>query len=379
MNPRFLTGMGVTAAAAAAALCWYLLSREPDSAPRSAGKGQAPAAIVTGHGAYATPSPVEPTPETDAPQPGPQWLDSRGRDAAGLIAAWDMARGDALLLEAAKRFPGDPLVCSAMIQHAGGNAREAMPWIERLIAAEPDNPEGLYHKAWALMAGNDRAGAIEALRQAGTLPGPRNTHLPERMLAVREAASAGAATRGDAARQALAVARQRRAFDPTSHAPQFELLPRSPYALDRLSKALTQELAAAKAVGNEARRMEIIGIGISTAEQHSSVEGVSLWNEIDARSLALDMLVGLPDDTVVGGRGRTAGSIRAEEQALNQERRLLLTQMAPVRTLIREASDAVVWNYVQQFALYSESKAQEWLLNQNGQTPGTEPAAGDAE
>ncbi len=377
MNPRFLTGMGVTAAAAAAVLCWYLLSREPDPAPRSAGKGQAPAAIVTGHGAYATPSPVEPTPETDAPQPGPQWLDSRGRDAAGLIAAWDMARGDALLLEAAKRFPGDPLVCSAMIQHAGGNAREAMPWIERLIAAEPDNPEGLYHKAWALMAGNDRAGAIEALRQAGTLPGPRNTHLPERMLAVREAASAGAATRGDAARQALAVARQRRSSDPGSHSPLFESSTSAPGGIPA---ALTQELAAAKAVGNEARRMEIIGIGISTAEQHSSGGAVSLWEELNARSLAFNFVVGLPDDTEVGGQGRTAGSIRAEEHTLSSDLRLLLNQMVAVRTLIREASDDVIWNYVELFARHGEVAAQKWLLEQNGQTQGTDAAAaGDAE
>ncbi len=370
MNPRFLTGMGVTAAAAAAVLCWYLLSREPDSAPRRAGKGLAPAARVAGN--RAAPAPVEPTPGTAAPQPGPQWLDSRGRDAAGLIAAWDMARDDALLLEAAKKFPGDPLVCSAMIQHAGTNFREAMPWIERLIAAEPDNPEGLYHKAWALIAGNDRAGAIEALRQAGTLPGPRNTHLPDRMLAVRDAATAGAATRGDAARQALAVLGQRRSSDPGSYSPLFES---APEARGGIPAALTQELAAAKSAGNEARRMEIIGIGISTAEQHSSGGAVSQWEELNARSLAFTLLVGLPDDTVVGDRGRTAGSIRAEVQGLNQERRLLLTQSAAVRTLIREARDDVIWNYVELFARHGEVAAQKWLLEQNEQTQGTEAAA----
>ena len=44
---------------------------------------------------------------------------------------WDLTRDEALLKEAAEKFPNDPLVCLAMA--GGGPSRNALPWIERLV------------------------------------------------------------------------------------------------------------------------------------------------------------------------------------------------------------------------------------------------------
>ena len=68
------------------------------------------------------------------------WLASRGRDAAGLVGAWDITGDEALLMEAAERFPGDPRVCVAMIWKLLGNGEDAAEWVDRLVSAEPQNP-----------------------------------------------------------------------------------------------------------------------------------------------------------------------------------------------------------------------------------------------
>ena len=294
-----LRWLGFTAAAAAAVLCWHLLTGEPDVPARPAGKAPARAAQVTGKGVPSLPAepqrkPVTPEVKFPAAGPRPAWLDLQGRDAAGLITAWDMSHDEKLLMEAAKRFPGDPRVCSAMIEHSGDNPQKALPWIERLIAGEPDNPQGLYHKARALLAGKDRAGAIAVLRQAAAMPGPRDTHLPGRMLALRDAAIAGAATRGDAARQALTFMQRHSSA--------------SSYSLSGPSNAIGEELENARVSGREDRLMEITGIGLATAEKFSSGGGLFLWDAIEARKLAHSMLMALPDDTEIGG-GRTYGRL----------------------------------------------------------------------
>lgn len=185
MKPNTLRWMGVSAAVAAAVVCWYLLSTEPDSASRTAGKGLARATHMSGNPSAS--KPAGPLPKFGTPEfkrtlfeRGQKWLDSRGRDAAGLLAVWNLTGDKAFLDEAADKFPNDPRVCMEMIQR-GGSRKGLLPWIERLIAAQPLNPEGLYQKARILQLGGDRAGAIAALRQAAVMSGRREDHLVERI------------------------------------------------------------------------------------------------------------------------------------------------------------------------------------------------------
>ena len=145
MKPNTLRWLGVSAAVAAAVQCWYLLSMEAGSARRTAGNGLIPVTRVTGKKS-ATP-PAEPWPKFGtsefnrrALERGRKWLDSRGRDAGSLVGMWDLTGDESLLMEAAERFPDDPRVCMSMIQRAAKDPKQAMPWIERLIAREPVNP-----------------------------------------------------------------------------------------------------------------------------------------------------------------------------------------------------------------------------------------------
>lgn len=227
MKTDTLRWLGVSAAAAVGAWCWYLLRMDADSVPRVA-KSLPTAPRMFGN--PPAPKPSEQPPEVGTPEfkrialeRGQKWLASRGRDAASLIAMWDLTSDEGLLMEAAGKFPRDPRVCMVMIQRAGG-AHEALPWIERLIDAEPKNPQGRYLRAWALMTGNDRAGTIAALRKAGAMNGERDPHARDRMKTVREAAVAGGASPGDAARLAIAPSLQNRTRSPALNSAIYQLL-----------------------------------------------------------------------------------------------------------------------------------------------------------
>ena len=147
MKNRCLIPLAGITAAGAAWLCWFFFRQEPEAitshaAPRPTVQTQDP--LTSQPATPAGPWPEFGTPEfkTMALERGKRWLESRGRDSGSLIAAWDITGEEALLLEAAEKFPNDPRVCLSMIQHADNDPEAALPWIERLIAAEPDNPSG---------------------------------------------------------------------------------------------------------------------------------------------------------------------------------------------------------------------------------------------
>jgi hypothetical protein len=169
MNRDRFTIPTVCIAGAALLWCWYLLSREPEPVqPRAYSLPERttrwPATTPAATAAW----PARGTPELRARlrEPAARWLDARGRDAAGLLAIWDLCRDADLLYEAASRFPNDPRVCRAMVESCTGQPDRALFWIEKLIALEPGNPEGNYLKAWALFAKDDTDGALTALRAA---------------------------------------------------------------------------------------------------------------------------------------------------------------------------------------------------------------------
>lgn len=90
MKPPPLRWIAVTAAAVAAVLCWYLLTMEPDAVKRTAGKDRSRAVRVTGNGSAS--STAEPLPTFGTREfsralreRGMEWLNARGRDAAGLV------------------------------------------------------------------------------------------------------------------------------------------------------------------------------------------------------------------------------------------------------------------------------------------------------
>ncbi len=372
MNPRFLTGMGVTAAAAAAVLCWYLLSREPDSAPRTVGKGLAPAAGVTGHGAYTTPE--TPLPKFGSPdfdrvlrERGMAWLNARGRDATGLITIFDLTRDYMLLEEAEERFPESPRVVIAVAQLPEVTWNKEL--IEHLRAVDPQNPEWIYQKL-RLLSELDREAVLAVLRKAASLKGRCDYRLAERMQRLQETCLVLGVGPGDAVR--LTLARQ-------SNYSNLKAIVKA-----RLS--LVVELKTAQAAGSEEGVREIIDLALVTAEKFSAPLATDFGLEQSFADLKLDLLPGLPDDMMIGASEKPVGTVRAEAQ---ERIGIALRFMSLVREraelLLRTASDEVAMSYFNLYMRSGDIEAGQWLVEQNRveqskKAQGTEAAAGgDAE
>jgi hypothetical protein len=358
MKTNTLRWLAVSATTGAAVLCWNLFREE--GAPASRPLTRPFAATHRVLAKLSAPNPASLWPELATPEfkrtileRGQSWLASRGRDAAGLIAMWDLTGDYALLAEAAEKFPDDPRVCMAMIQQAAEEAQKAMPWIERLILAEPTNPEGLYLKVWILMTANDRAGAIAALRKAGGMSGQRNDYLRHRMQTVREAALASGSSPGDAARLAIA--------------PSLEKKTRS-QSLGSAVYATNLEIGEVKTAGSEDRLLEITGIGLATAEKFSSGGAVSILDTITARNHETRMLEGLPRDTEIGENGRSAVVLLGEANLRREYVGNALALYKAVPALLSVANDDAVIIYANCFQENGEYEAVAWLLQQPAQS-----------
>jgi tetratricopeptide (TPR) repeat protein len=334
--------------------CWYLLSMEPDSARRTAGRGTVPATRVTGKKSALPPA--EPWPKFGTSEfnrralgSGRNWLDSRGRDAGSLVGMWDLTGDESLLAEAAEKFPDDPRVCMAMIQRATRDPKQAMRWIERLIAADPDNSGGIYLKAWALENSGDHAGAIAALRKAnGILTGPGD-YRHERDSTLRLAAASCGIPERDVALIALQKCRE----DDLSR-----------LVFQSASRAVRQEMDAAKALGQEDVMVEMGRLGLDTADSLAFRAG-TLGNESAANGLERSVLSRLPEDTVVYGNGMPAGKLKALAMERCGE---IYRGRNEVKTeedaLLLAVTDAVVIEYSEHFLDRGEAASLAWLKEQ---------------
>jgi hypothetical protein len=248
-----------------------------------------------------------------------------------------------------------------MAQWHNDHTELAMPWIERLMAAEPANPEGLYQKVWALMDGRwvfvdgdlkfnptaDRAGALAALRQAATMSGHRNDHVAERMQTVCEAAIACGVGPGEAERLALDGLLQR---STTSR------------ALAAAREALLQEMADATAAGGEERLMVNIGLGFLTAEKFLESRPLTVKDEVSANSLKECLLQDVPDDAEIGAGGRSVRSLRSDNEAHREYLLEVEHREEEAAALLRTASDETMDTYFHCFMGHGEHSARSWLL-----------------
>lgn len=345
--------LGVSASVAALVFCWYLFHEEP--APASTTGTRAVAAPLAPPPAVAAASvekwPVRGTAafKRAALERGQKWLAARGRDAGSLIAMWDVTGDETILNEAAEKFPNDPRVCLAMIRQAENDAAKAMPWIERLIAAEPKNPEGFYLKAAALMNARDRAGALAALRTAATMGGPRDNHLRERVMTVREGALASGAGVGDAAYLALAAPLE----NSTIYTP-----------VTSMAQALKQELAEAKAGGHDDRVLEVAGLGLGLAARFGDASAGVVVDAMVASSMERMILNQLSDDTEIGAEGKTVKQMKEEAALRSQQLGVYMKQQTSHPGLLENSTEAVMAEYTDRFLLHGEIAARAWLIQQ---------------
>ncbi len=355
MKRRPLIALTVFAFAGATWLCWIFFKQSPEAAtPHAVTRPSAPTQkrITNNQPAeHADPWPEFGTPEFKmmALERGKKWLESRGRDAASLVAMWDVSGDEALLLEAAERFPNDPRVCLGMIQHAGKDGTAALPWIERLIAAEPGNPNGHYLKVSALMQLKDSAGALVALRAAAALKGTLDDHLRDRILTVREAALAS----GTGIREASALA----LVAPLTHTTAFQ-------TFSGTMRVLRAEIVAAKAAGDQDRLVETAGLGMAVVAHANGGTSRYLVDELVGLTLEKAVLSELPGDTEFGIAGRTVSEQREDIELRRARMQEDLGQSNAATVTLSDASDAVDAEYTDRFLLHGERAARTWLLEQ---------------
>jgi hypothetical protein len=369
--PLRSTGLSIVAALA---LCWwYFRETKPRSEVQVAERSAAPPAERTDRKAVSDPLPVPPLPAFGTPEfkkallaRGQKWLDSRGRDAVGLVAMWYLAGEQSVLDEAAEKFPRDPRVCLAVIHLHREDTVRAMPWIERLISAEPGDPDGLYQKAWAHMnerwdlvrgqrvhdpAGN-RPEAIAALQMAAVMKGNRKDHDGNCIQSVHGAALACGVSPGDAVRLAL--------YEPL-------IYNATGRAVISAADALSMEWVAAKAAGDEERLMEITGLTLVTVEKLSRPRALSVSDEFSLNTREIAILESIPDDTEIGEGGHLVGDLRHKLKKRHGVLLECLDTAKKATELLKTASDDRMTAYFNRFMSSSDERANEELLHAGGQ------------
>ncbi len=96
------------------------------------------------------------------------YLEAHGRSREALAAAGVLTRDDALLREAAKRFPEDPMVQFLVVANNlfPDDRRE---WVERFKQSQPDNALAAYYMAREHLAAGETSAAIAELRRGAGL------------------------------------------------------------------------------------------------------------------------------------------------------------------------------------------------------------------
>lgn len=277
-----------------------------------------------------------------------KWIASRNRDAASLVALWDITGDASLLDEAAAKFPNDPRVCVAMIRRVGITA-DALPWVERLMAAEPGNPAGWYWKA-QIVAGTEKPEvALDALRAATGTKGKPDTHVRDRIATVREAALASGATVKEAAIMALSAPYSRGGF-----------LPPWP------GRLLHDEIEAAKAAGDTDRVAEIAGLGAAAGEHLGLIDAPTIGDDLVRMNVLKAMLRELDPETEYGTDGKTVTTRLAEVNAEWTETTKGWKPTDPADSFpnnLNRLTEAQASEFTDRFILHGERAAWRWLAS----------------
>ena len=274
---------------------------------------------------------------------GEKWLADRGRDAASLVAAWDISQDESVLLEAAKNFPGDPRVCVAMIGYSFTKGHDATEWIDRLAAAEPQNPAPVYLRAAALDKDGDKTAIIDLLRQAIKLPGKVDLHLRERIMTAREAALASGAGIKDAVTVTLGGVLLSAA---SSSSPMYQA-----------HRPLTEAIKEAAKSNNMDQLLELSGISLAMANHFAEATLPTHLDEIAQHWFRQTTLEAMPGDTEYGNTGTTVAYQLAQTKASRAE---LMNRLEQSKGW-EGATDAEISSYLDTFLLHGELEAMKAL------------------
>jgi hypothetical protein len=274
------------------------------------------------------------------------WLASRGRDAAGLVGAWDITGDEALLMEAAERYPGDARVCVAMIWKLLGNGEDAAEWVDRLVAAEPHNPGALYLRAAAQHKAGASMEAMATLRGAVALSGKLDLHLRDRMVTVREAALASGAGVRDAAMLSILAPLSRGGG--------------APY-LNGGHRVVADGIKAAVAAGDAEEVTALAGISLGMANQMASAPAPNLLDQLVENAWRRSTLKAMPGETEYGDSGTTVSQQLERVEVRRSELQAVVKESQRVGEWLGEASEAEAVSYADTFLLRGELEAMKMI------------------
>lgn len=324
----------------AALTCWLLLRKPPENAP-SPNVAPRPGIRET--------SPVAASRVIAGAKPAGEerargfstdklhaWLESKGRSAEALVAAWELTEDPALEAELAEKHAGNALVCLALLEGTGGGVNQA--WVERLRAAAPDHPLPDCLDAAAAAKSGDLAAARAALARALERKGPRDSRQAERMAMLREAA-AGAGV--DARTAAFAPAK----------------------VLERNTALITvaqggQALLRKAGEGAFADTEEAAATAITLSAHLDTGRGNTLLHDVSVAGIQEKALNFLPPDTELGETGRTLDSALAAKTELVS----VIKQSAGVSERMEQATPKELDTYWTVFSQHSEAAALRWVI-----------------
>ncbi|MES2467451.1 MAG: hypothetical protein V4675_09140 [Verrucomicrobiota bacterium] len=344
-------------------MIWLLMMRQPNSpalplappAPRQA-------AALPALARKPAPPPVFGSAEFKKMlvQGSASWLEARHRDAPGLLALWDISGDETYLREAAARFPDDPQICTALLDHwltnpARMSVEEAQLQVDRLIAAAPDNPMSYYWEAYFLDQlpsstwEPPNPGYVETLtatlQTALSKPGVPDRYLFQRRMVLKEAALAAGASPREAARLSMNGASlasmeskfiNRLAFtrEKTSQSP-------ADRALTELSIQASQHLA------------QVPGLTVRFQQRLAQLENMSV-----------SMLLERDPDAVIPETGQSVREYLDQRRLHPPEEEALLRQESAVTRFLGEMPDPVIAKYADLLALEGEFSALRWAVGE---------------
>ncbi len=343
----FGIGAGLAAVAVVVWYGWRGLDQSVASAGRAVAKGG-----IAGKGVVraASSGTVERWPEFGTPEFGQvarerveAWLASRGRDAAGLVGAWDMTGDEALLMEAADRFPGDPRVCVAMISKLWSSGEDAAEWIDRLVAAEPQNPGALYLRATAQHIAEASKEAMATLKRAAALSGKLDLHQRDRMVAVQEAALASGAGVREAAMLPLHTLRSEGGVA----------------YLGVPFRVVADGIKAAVAAGDTEEVVALAGISLGMLNQVAAAPAPDFVDQLFENAYRRMTLKAMPGETEYGDSGTTVSQqLELVEAHLSELKAAAVARESQrVAEWLEQASDAEVASYVDTWLSRGELEA----------------------
>jgi hypothetical protein len=291
-----------------------------------------------------------------AERDGATWLASRNRDAASLMAAWDLTGDESLLKEAAERFPDNPLVCQAMLNQlvkTGAGPEEQEGWAEQFIAAVPDNPLGYYQRARLLAEKNDLPATMAAVEEALSKSGRPDHFEREHMMAIKEGVLAGGASVREACLASLNA--------PIERANNTGLS----FVAGRAMRFFMDRLEGMKSEGKEEGTQALGELGLRMMEQVRLSPAPSYTNELIVKGGKIVFLQAMDPETGIGDTGRTAAQEIERLRIQQRNDRAQLDQFSKIEKEAANAPVGVVSRYTDIMMLEGAMAAIRYLTSEH--------------